>query len=194
MNPQFWWFVSRASGIVAWALLCGAVMWGMFLSTRILRKIDRPAWLLDLHKWLAALSVIAVAIHLAGLVADSYVEFGWRELSVPMASTWEPGAVTWGILATYLLVAIQATSLVTRFLPRRLWRLVHLTSYAMFLMTTVHTFAAGTDASNDLFQVFGASLFTLVAALTVLRVMYAIRDRSPASATPPSAASAPIDS
>lgn len=179
MNSQFWWFLSRASGIVAWALLCATIVWGVLLSTRMLRQIDRPAWLLDLHKWFAALSVAGVAIHLGSLVADSYVEFGWRELSVPMASQWQPGAVAWGVIATYLLVAVQLTSLMMKKLPRKFWRLIHMTSYAMFAMASVHSFAAGTDAGNDLFQIFGAMVITLVVAVTVVRVIYAARPSKP---------------
>lgn len=183
MNEQFWWFLSRASGIVAWGLLCATIVWGILLSTRLMRQVDRPAWLLDLHKWFAALSIAGVAIHLAALVADSYVEFGWRELAVPMASTWQPGAVAWGIIATYFLITIQLTSLLLKKLPRRFWYLVHLTSYVMFAMTSIHAFAAGTDASNDLFLIFGVMLITLVIASTVIRVLYAKRPAKPERGT-----------
>jgi sulfoxide reductase heme-binding subunit YedZ len=193
MNEQFWWFLSRASGIVAWGLLCATIVWGILLSTRLMRQVDRPAWLLDLHKWLAALSIAGVAIHLAALVADSYVEFGWRELAVPMASTWQPGAVAWGIIATYLLIMIQVTSLLMKKLPRRFWYLIHLTSYAMFAMTSIHAFAAGTDASNDLFLIFGVMLVTLVIALTVVRMLYATRPAKP-ERTPRTPRPSPADS
>lgn len=179
MNPQFWWFLSRASGIVSWGLLSATIIWGVLLSTRLMRPVDRPAWLLDLHKWFAALSVAGVAIHLASLVADSYVEFGWRDLAVPMASKWQPGPVAWGVIATYLLIAVQVTSLAMRKLPRSLWRVVHLTSYAMFLMASVHAFAAGTDASNEFFLVFGVIIITLVIAMTGIRVLYATRNSAP---------------
>jgi len=187
MNQQFWWFLSRASGIVAWALLCASIVWGVLLSTRLMRPHDRPAWLLDLHKWFAALAVFGAAIHMGALVADTYVDFGWRDLSIPMASEWKPGPVTWGVLATYLLVAVQLTSLLMRKLPRRIWHLIHLTSYLMFAMTSAHAFTSGTDASNDLFQIFAAMVITLVSTLTVVRVFYAVRSHDPdaRSARPP---------
>lgn len=175
MNPQFWWFLSRASGIVSWGLLSATIVWGILLSTRLMRPVDRPSWLLDLHKWFAALSVAGVVIHLAALVADSYVEFGWKELAVPMASEWQPGAVAWGVIATYLLIAVQLTSLAMKKLPRRFWHAVHLTSYVMFAMASVHSFAAGTDASNQYFLIFGVMIITLVLAMTIIRVIYATR-------------------
>ena len=57
MSSQIWWFVSRSSGLVAWALLSLSVCWGLFLSTRAVARASSPAWLLDLHRFLGGLSV-----------------------------------------------------------------------------------------------------------------------------------------
>lgn len=179
MNPQFWWFLSRASGIVSWGLLSASIVWGVLLSTRLMRPVDRPAWLLDLHKWFAALSIIGVGVHLGSLVADSYVDFGWRELFVPMASQWQPGPVAWGVISAYLLIAVQLSSLAMKKIPRRWWRAIHLTSYAMFALASVHSFTAGTDATNQYFLIFGVMIITLVAMMTVIRVIYAARPSRP---------------
>lgn len=179
MNPQFWWFLSRASGIVSWALLSATIVWGTLLTTRVLRQIDRPAWLLDLHRWLAGLAVVGVAVHMASLVADSFVEFGVKDLLVPMASTWKPGPVAWGIVATYLLIVIQGTSLMMKKIPRTLWRYVHMSSYAMFGLVSVHSFMAGTDASVSLFQTFGTVLITFVVLALAIRVLLAMRKEAP---------------
>jgi predicted ferric reductase len=179
MNPQFWWFLSRASGIVSWALLSATIVWGTLLTTRVLRQIDRPAWLLDLHRWLAGLAVVGVAVHMAALVADTFVEFGLADLFVPMASEWKPGPVAWGIIATYLLILIQGTSLIMKRLPRPLWRYIHMSSYAMFGLVSVHSFMAGTDASVSLFQTFGTVVITFVAVAFVIRVMLAMKKEAP---------------
>ena len=85
---KLWWYVARASGIVAWVMLAIAVIWGILVATRILGRKPRPAWVLDLHRWLGGLSVTFTGVHLVGLVADDYVEFGMRELFVPFASEW----------------------------------------------------------------------------------------------------------
>lgn len=156
MNPQVWWYVARASGIVAWLLLTASVAWGILLSTRAFPSRRRPAWLRDLHTWLGGLTVGFVALHLTALVADSYLHFGVRELLVPFASTWRPGAVALGVVATWLLVALEVTSLAMRRLPRRVWHAVHLTSYAVFWLGTFHGIMAGTDATNAVFVVTGA--------------------------------------
>ncbi|HWB37700.1 MAG TPA: ferric reductase-like transmembrane domain-containing protein [Rugosimonospora sp.] len=152
MNPHLWWYVARASGLVSWALCALAVMWGLALSTRLFAKRPAPAWLLDLHRFLGGLATIFVVIHIAGLTADSYAHFGPADVLVPLASSWKPGPVAWGVAAFYLLLAVEVTSLARRRLPARLWRLVHITSLPLWAVSTVHLLTAGTDATNRFVQ------------------------------------------
>ena len=172
-NPQFWWFLSRASGIVAWALLTGSVLWGILLATRMLKAIDRPAWLLDLHRWLSALTIFAVALHLVALYADSYVKFSVTDLMVPFVATWRPFAVALGVFATYLLLIVQVSSLLMKRLPRKIWRSIHLTSYVMFVFVILHSFLAGHDRGASMFVSFSAVLISVTAIATAIRVRYA---------------------
>lgn len=95
MSEQFWWYVARSSGVVAWALALASVLWGIALATRALGDKPKAPWLLDLHRHLGGLTVAFTGIHLAALVADTYVHFGWADLFVPFASGWRTGAVAW---------------------------------------------------------------------------------------------------
>lgn len=169
MNPHVWWYTARASGLVAWALVTASVVWGLLVAGRLASR-PRPAWFLDLHRFLGALSVTFVAVHLAGLALDGYVHFGVSELLVPFASSWRPAAVAWGVVGFYLLVAIEATSLMMRHLPRRLWRQVHRTSFVLFIVATVHGFTAGTDTRNGLVRWCALGGTLVVCNLFVLRV------------------------
>jgi hypothetical protein len=108
---------------------------------------------LALHRYLAALAIGATGVHLVALLADSYVEFRVVDFVVPMASPWRPGAVAWGIVALYLLLLVEVTSLVGDRLPRRMWWVIHLTSFVVFASGTVHGLQAGTDASNVLARI-----------------------------------------
>ena len=76
VNGQLWWYLSRASGIIAWLMLTATVLWGIASSVDLFPRRRRVAWLVDLHRWLGGLTVGFVALHLAALVADSYVHFG----------------------------------------------------------------------------------------------------------------------
>ena len=49
--------------------------------------------MLELHKFLGLLTLVFTAVHLLGLVADTYTKFGFTEILVPLASKWRPWAV-----------------------------------------------------------------------------------------------------
>lgn len=148
MSEQFWWYVARSTGIVAWALALASVLWGIALATRALGNRPKAPWLLDLHRHLGGLTVLFTGFHLAALVADSYVHFGLADLLVPFASDWRTGAVAWGVVAFWLLLGIEVTSLTMKRIPKRWWRRIHLLSYAVAVMATIHLFTAGTDATT----------------------------------------------
>ena len=184
MNPQVWWYVARASGIIAWLLLTASVIWGILLSTDAFPTHRRPAWLLDLHRWLGGLTVAFVGAHLAALVADNYTHFGIADLAIPYASQWRPGAVALGVVATWFLVAVELTSLAMRRLPRKLWRAVHLTSYVVFWLASLHAAFAGTDATNRLYQLTAAASIAAI----VWALVYRLTNRRPVRRRP-----APVD-
>ena len=170
MNPQLWWYFARASGMVAAILLVASLVWGVLMATRALKPVDKPAWMLAMHRWFSGLAVTGVVIHIAALVADSYVHFGAKEILVPMASSWKPGAVTLGVVAMYLLVLVQVTSLAMKRLPKRVWRGIHLTSYGLTWLVFVHAGLAGTDVSNRVYQVVALLLTIVAVTAAVLRV------------------------
>jgi hypothetical protein len=177
LHPQFWWWLARATGIVAWAMATAAVAWGLTLSTRLVRRRRLPAWILDLHRYLGTLTIAFVAVHLVALVADGWTHFGARELFVPMASTWRPRAVLWGIVALYGLAVIQLTSWGMRYFPRRVWHGIHLTSFVVFVTATVHAVLAGADRMNRAVDTLYALGVLLVTWLTVVRILDVSRSR-----------------
>lgn len=170
VHPQLWWFVARSSGVVAWSLCTLSVIWGLLLSTRMLGRRPPGPWLLDLHRFLGGLSVVFVAAHLTGLVADTFVHFGPAELFVPLASAWKPVPVAWGIVAMYLLVAVEVTSLLRSRIPKRLWHRVHLGSFGLYAVSTIHLLTAGTDAEGPLTDAAIASV-AIVLFLSAFRVL-----------------------
>ena len=171
MNEQIYWYTARSSGIVALVLVTMSVMWGLLFSTRLLQGRPSPKWLLALHRYLGGLAVVFTAVHIAALVADGYVEFGPSEILVPFASEWRPEAVAWGVVAMYLLGAVELTSLLQKRLPRRVWRWVHLASYPVFWMSILHGLAAGADAGTRAYVSGSRIAVLLVVFLTVYRIM-----------------------
>ncbi len=170
MNEQVWWYTARAAGIVAWFMLSASVIWGVILSTRAFPSRRRPAWLLDLHRWLAALTLGFVGLHIAALVADSYTHFDLADVVIPLASEWRPVATALGVVAMWLLIVVQVTSLAMRRLPRRIWHAIHLASYVTFWMVSLHAALAGSDRANRLYQASAVAAVVAVAWATVYRL------------------------
>jgi sulfoxide reductase heme-binding subunit YedZ len=170
VSSQTWWYVARAGGIVAWALASLTVVGGLQLSTRLIRK-PAPSWVLDVHRFLGGLTVAFVAVHMIGLAADQFIGFGTVELLVPFASSYKPAAVALGVVGMYLLVAIELTSLAMKKMPRRTWHAVHLTSFVLFVVATVHGITAGTDRHNAGFQLACMLTAALVLMMTLVRIL-----------------------
>jgi predicted ferric reductase len=175
MNKQLWWYIARSGGIVAWALLAASVLWGLALSTKVLRGKPRPNWILDLHRFLGGLALVFTGIHVMALVLDSYVHFGVAELLVPFASAWHPVAVAWGVIGLYLLIAVELTSLARKRISKRTWRLTHYLSFPLFLLTTVHALSAGTDRSTVLLRLSVIAVSAVITGLTFVRLNKAER-------------------
>jgi len=173
VSSQLLWYSARAAGFVAWSLAAAAVVWGLVVSTRAVTPRPRPAWWFDLHRFLGGAAVVFTGIHVVSILLDSYVHFGLVSVLVPLTGSWHPVAVAWGIVAMYLLLAVEITSLLRTRIPRRAWRAVHFASFGLYVIATVHAFAAGTDAWSLAF--IGAATLSLVAvgALTLLRVWQA---------------------
>lgn len=182
IDARFWWWLSRSSGIVAWTVVAAAVVWGLLASTKMIRGRGIPAWILDLHRYLGTLTIVFVAVHVGAIWADSFVSFGPRQLFVPFASTWRPHAVAWGIVSTYLLLAIQTTSWAMRKLPRRVWHRIHMASIPMIIMATVHGFLAGTDRGNRAVQ---WSAFVVLIGVVFLLAVRVISPSRPARGREP---------
>ena len=75
------------------------------------------------------------------------------------------------VLSFYLLVVIQLSSLMMKRLPRRLWHGIHLLSYVLFAMATVHGVAAGTDHTNLVFLLVTSGVGSVVLFAFVARVL-----------------------
>jgi DMSO/TMAO reductase YedYZ heme-binding membrane subunit len=163
MNGHLTWYAARASGLVAWGLVPASIVWGLLLATRVLGRRPTPAWLLSLHRYLGALAVVFVGVHVGAILLDSYTSIGVVNVLVPFTGSWDPLALAWGIVGMYLLLAIEITSLMRDRLSVRAWRNVHLLSYFLFATATVHMVMAGTDVKS----LFTTSALVFIGAMTV---------------------------
>jgi predicted ferric reductase len=196
MSGTLPWYIARASGLVAWALLAASVVWGLLMTSKLVRRRVKNAWLLDLHRWLGGLALTFTGVHVLSIMSDTYVHFGLASVLVPFASHWHPVAVAWGVASLYLLTAVELTSLARRHLNYRLWRQLHFLSFPLFVASTIHGATAGTDSARPMAIIAVSLAAAAVTFLTSVRVMDRVQGPSkrrpavPASRRAPSTAAA----
>jgi DMSO/TMAO reductase YedYZ heme-binding membrane subunit len=183
MTHHIWWYTARSSGIVALALLGASVLWGLALSTKVLRGKPRPNWILDLHRFLGGLALVFVGIHMVALYLDDFLKFSIGAMLIPGVMSYHPVAAAWGVVAFYLLLAVEITSLLRKKLSKRAWRTTHYLSFPLFILSVVHSLWIGSERHNALLR-WGVIITVLVVAgLTFERIRKA--DRHDLLTSPP---------
>ena len=142
------WYLSRASGFVAYLLLWGSVVWGLLLSTGIGRAWIRSPQLLDAHQFLSAVGVGFASFHGLVLMGDRYIRFPLRAVVVPFAGSYEPLLVACGQIAIWLSVLLIASFHARRRIGGRAWRRLHYAGFAAFWLALVHGIALGSDTAT----------------------------------------------
>jgi predicted ferric reductase len=122
---------------------------------------------------------VFTGIHVVSLVLDSYIEFGITQVLVPFTSSYRPSAVAWGVIAFYVLLAVEITSLLRKRLSKRVWRLTHYLSFPLFILGTAHGVTAGTDKDTFLLRIAFIVATAAIGGLTALRVLDADTQGAP---------------
>ena len=179
-NPQVWWYLTRASAMVGWVLLTLTAVWGILLKTRILRGADNPEWLTVTHRYISGLAMAMIATHMGTLLLDEYIQFGWADILVPFATSFEPLPVALGIIAFWLIILVQVTALSSRWLPESVWKGVHLSSYLAIVLVGLHSGLVGTDVGTPWYTVVSLILITTATLAGIVRLVIAAREKPPA--------------
>lgn len=144
-DGPFLWFLNRGTGMSLLVLLTVTVVLGLLARpARPGRAV--PAFVPQhLHRNLALLSVVALGVHVATAVADSYVDIRWWQAIVPVGATYEPVWLGLGTLALDLILITVVTSLARGRIGLRGWRLLHLLTWPAWAIAVVHGIGIGTD-------------------------------------------------
>mgnify|MGYP003343917446 CR=1 FL=1 len=100
---------------------------------------------------------------------DLHVKISLKQAVVPFASPWRASAVAWGAIAFWLMVAVQFTSLVRNSLPKRVWHGIHLTSYVLAILATIHSILSGSDVGTGWGTLLIAGGVTVAVAASLQR-------------------------
>jgi len=170
-TDQLAWSLVRASGFVATGLLVTSMVVGIMSSTKAAKQQLHAADLFQIHRTTGYLTLLAIAVHTLGLLADSYINFSLSDVLIPGISSYRPVAVAVGIVAAYLAIIVTFSFDLKRWLGTRAWRMLHMLNYPLLAMAIYHGVVAGTDTGSIGAQLFYYGSGFLVLAATIFRVL-----------------------
>lgn len=161
-GPSAYWYLTRATGVVALVLLTASVVLGVLGPLRV----SAPRWprfaIDTLHRDVSLLVLVVLVVHIITTVADSFTSISLVNSLIPFTGSYRPLWIGFGAASFDLLVALVVTSLVRRRLGYRAWRAIHWFAYVSWPIGVLHGLGAGTDA-----KAWWSLLITLVCVLAV---------------------------
>lgn len=169
------WYVVRAAGFVAAGLLFALMLSGIGQVTGLTYRFIEPVKAWALHKALAIALCLSIAVHVGFLFLDHYLPFSLLQAFVPFQSSYNNKtaflglplgslAITFGIVATYLIVIVVLSSLGWIQTKPKRWHNLHYLSYILVFLVFLHALYAGSDLKYGLFRaawIFGGFIIVL---------------------------------
>jgi predicted ferric reductase len=148
LTSPYFWYTTRATGLVALMLFTLVVSLGTFVANRIGGTVVGRFEVNELHRSLSMIAMAFLAIHVATTVLDSYVSTGFVSIFVPLTSAYKRIDITIGAIAMDLCLAVWISSLLKARIKYESWRFIHWLSWLFFATALVHSFLTGTDARH----------------------------------------------
>jgi len=163
------WYLTRATGLVAFVLLTVSVSLGLLMTGGLPGSLRRNA-VYDIHRFVALLTLCLTIVHVFIVLPDAFFGFTVVELLVPFASPYRPAYMALGALSLYLMAVVIATFYLRPLVPYAAWRLIHYGTFAVFTMALVHGIGAGTDTDASWASLVYALGGAMVVALLMVRL------------------------
>jgi methionine sulfoxide reductase heme-binding subunit len=200
LQSHGWWIASRASGLLALALVTISVGIGLTMSGKLMRRPGLSRKLMAVHEQTALAGLIAIAVHGITLLGDPWLNPGIAGLTVPFSMTFKPIFTGLGVIAGYLAALLGLSYYARRRIGARLWRKAHRATVVVYALGLVHAFGAGSDASAPWFRWWALLTTPPIVVLFAHRVLGQRRpararvERAPAGrqAVPPRLTATPI--
>jgi sulfoxide reductase heme-binding subunit YedZ len=185
-SPQpihyLWWLVSRASGVVALALVSLSVLLGLTMAAKLPRRPAFKRGAMRLHEHVAVLSLVAIALHGVALLGDGWLRPGLSGIAVPFAMRYRPQLTGVGIIAGYLAMLVGPSFYVRRKIGVKRWRSLHRATVVVWALSVVHTIGAGSDGPNPWLRAVALLPGPLIVYVLVVRLLQRPRQRPYAAA------------
>jgi predicted ferric reductase len=174
-SEHIWWYISRASGLMAYLLVWLSTLWGFAISSKIFDSFLERVFTYDFHEHLSLLSLGFVLLHALVLLFDHVEPMSLLEVLVPFASSYRPFWTGIGIIAFYLSILVTVTFYIRSRISMKAFRMIHYLSIAAYVGALFHGLYAGTESALTWTQLmywgtFLSTVFFCVYWLVILRV------------------------
>jgi hypothetical protein len=142
------WYLSRSMGIIAYLLMSASVMWGLVLSSKIVKEVAPPPAALAVHNAISWAGIGLGALHALALLFDTYYTYSLFDVLMPFIGPYRPGWVGLGTLSLYAMTVVSMSFAWRKWLGQTGWRILHYMSFLFYVLVTVHGLMAGTDSAS----------------------------------------------
>jgi hypothetical protein len=164
------WYTTRGAGAVTLVLLTAVVVFGVLSALRF-QSEGWPRFLTTgLHRNLALMTLVFLALHIVTAVIDPFTNLGWGAALIPFSSPYRTLWLGLGVIAFELLLAIVVTSLMRNFIGHYVWRAIHWLTYASWPIAVAHGLGTGTDTWAAWLLVITGLCIAAVGAAVVYRL------------------------
>jgi predicted ferric reductase len=170
-EPKVFWYLSRASGFVSFALLWLSMASGLIITNKMARVWPGAFTAFDLHQYTSLLGLGFAFFHVIILLGNQYVPYNLVQLFVPFVDApYRPFWIALGQIGLYLSILVTFTFYIRKQMGNRLWHIIHYLSYPVFATALLHGVFSGTDSGNVwILAMYWAGAASLL-ALTVHRL------------------------
>lgn len=168
---KMFWYISRSSAIFAYVFLWFSMILGLLLSNRLAKIWLGGRVTNEFHNFFSILGLLFTVIHAVILIGDSYLRLNLLNVLAPFGvSNYKPIWVGLGQIGLYLWLILVISFYIKKSLGHASWRLVHYSSFLLFVLALFHGIFSGSDSGT----VGMVGLYWVSAASTMFFVVFRV--------------------
>jgi predicted ferric reductase len=167
-SVQTMWYITRASGLIAYVLLWFSMVWGLGVSSKIFDVVLHGTFTYDFHQYISLLAIGFTLLHMGVLLFDGYMPYSIFQILIPFISPYRPFWIGIGVIGFYLMLLVTITFYMRTKISMKTFRAIHTFSLLAYFAITLHSFMSGSDSSLPSVMV----LYVVTFLITMFLIVY----------------------